>query len=187
MKAKRGEFGYITAKKRRSLFGLLLMALIGVSIFLIGLFLNGMSNRNIFTVIAVCFALPGAKFLVGFIITFPYHSVSEERYEKAKEILPEGTELLTDLVITSSEKVMHLDFVVIGNGQVIALLGNGKQELDYVRKYVAGGVHNWGPRYKVKIVENEKTFINEVMKIEQKEVDAEEQERVKSYFTAITV
>lgn len=187
MKTKPGEFGYIIARKRKALLGTLIMVLIGLAVFLTGLLLNNMSNRNIFTVIAVLFALPGAKFLVAYIVTFPYHSVSKERYDKVSEILPEKTELYTDLVITSSEKVMHLDFIVVGNGHVIGLLGEGKQELSYVRKYLTNGVHNWGTDYKVKIVDSEKTFLNEVSKIDIIDVDEEEEEHVKSYITALIV
>ncbi len=187
MKAKRGEFGYINAKKKRMLVGTLLMALFGVCVFLTGLFLNHMSNRNIFTVIAVLFVLPGARFLVAYIVLFPYHSVSEERYRKACSALPEKTTLFSDLVITSSEKIMHLDFVAIGNNQVIGLLGEGKQELSYVKKYVTNGVHNWGPGYRVKIIDSESVFLKEIAQIRQMEVDEEEQEQVKSYFTALIV
>lgn len=187
MKTKRGEFGYITARKRKALLGTLLMVLIGLSVFLTGLFLNNMSNRNIFTIVAVLFVLPGAKFLVAYIVTFPYHSTSKERYDQVLEVLPEQTELYTDLVITSSEKVMHLDFIVIGNGQVIGLLGKGKQELSYVRKYLVSGIHNWGTDYKVKIVDSEKMFLNEVSKIDIKEVNKEEEENVKSYITSLVV
>ena len=70
-----------------------------------------MSNRNIFTVVAVLFALPGAKFLVAFIVAFPYHTVGKNSMTKSKPHHFGGMELYTDLVITSSEKVMSLDFV----------------------------------------------------------------------------
>ena len=72
MKVQRGEFGYIRTRKRRALTGTLLMAVIGIAVFVVGLLLNKMSNRNIFTVIAILFVLPGAKNLVALIVTFPY-------------------------------------------------------------------------------------------------------------------
>lgn len=187
MKVQRGEFGYIQVRKKRAMLGVLLMTLIGIAIFLIGLLLNDMSNRNVFTVIAVTMALPGAKFLVRFIITFPYHSVEKERYDKVKGALPEQMELYTDLVITSPEKVMHLDFIAVGNGQVIGLLGGGKQEISYVRKYLTTGVHNWGSDYKVKIVDSEKTFLGELTKVEPCEVDTEEESNVISYIISLIV
>lgn len=187
MKIKRGEFGYLKYKKRVSLFGVLLMLILGISVFVAGLLLNDMSNRNIFSVIAVLFVLPGAKYLVALIVSFPYKPVSRERYEKVSSQVREGVVLYTDLVITSSEKVMHLDFVVVGYGQVIGLLGNGKQELTYVRPYLTKGVANWGNDYKVKIFDSEKKFLAELSQMKEKEVDQEEEANVKSYITSLIV
>lgn len=187
MKVKKGEFGYINARKKRALFGVLTMVIIGLAVFFLGLLLNKMSNRNIFTVIAVLFVLPGAKFLVALIVMMPYHSVTEERYEKVKEKLVPASVLYTDLVITSSEKVMHLDFAVVGNGQVLVLLGEGKQEVSYVKKYLTDGVRNWGSGYTVKITESEKTFLADVAAMKEKEVDREEESKVCSYLKSLIV
>lgn len=187
MKVQRGEPGYIKARKKKALMGVLLMALIGIAVFVAGLLLNKMSNRNIFTVIAILFVLPGARYLVALIVTFPYHSVAKERFDKVAKVLPEKMELYADLVITSPEKVMHLDFIAVGNGQVIGLLGDGKQELSYVRKYLTNGVRNWGSSYKVKIVDSEKTFLGELAKVELREMEEEEESHVKSYLLSLVV
>lgn len=187
MKVNKGEFGYMKKRRKMALVGTIVMALIGALIFLTGLFLNDMSKQNIFTVIAVLFVLPGAKFLVRFLVTFPYETTTKERYELVEGKMVEGSTLYTDLVITSAEKVMHLDFAVVGNGQVICLLGNGKQELSYIRQYLTKGVRNWGNGYKVKVVESEKTFLAEVSSMERKEVDEEEESRVKSYLVSLIV
>ena len=187
MKIKRGDFGYIKAKKKKSLTGVLCMAAIGIAIFLTGLFLNKMSNRNIFTVIAVLFALPGAKFLVAYIVTFPFQSVSSERYSRAEEALPDKMSLYTDLVITSQEKVMNLDFVAVGNRQVLGLVNEKEKELAYIRNYLTKGVQNWGNGYKVKIMDSEKLFLNELARVEFCEVDEEEEQTVKSYVTSLIV
>ena len=64
MNKKRGEYGYIAARKKKTLLGTIIIALIGVAIFLVGLFLNKMSNRNLFTIIAVLAVLPAAKHLL---------------------------------------------------------------------------------------------------------------------------
>ena len=187
MKIKRGDFGYIAARKKWALFGVFAMLCIGIAVFLLGLFLNKMSNRNIFTVIAVLFTLPGARFLVAFIVMFPYKSVDRERYNAIAGKIPQNMQLYTDLVVTSSEKIMHLDFVAVGNGQVIGLLGEGKQELSYVRSYLTKGVANWGDGYRVKIVEREKVFLSELAAVEPKEVDGEQEEKVKSFLVSLIV
>lgn len=187
MKIKRGDFGYIKAKKRSSLVKTGLMAILGIVVFMIGLFLNHMSNQNLFTVIAVLFVLPGAKSLVAFIVLFPYKSAPGELYEKAREKLSEGMTLYSDLVITSSEKVMHLDLLAVGNGQVIGLIGKKDQDISYMRKYLRDGVHNWGTDYKVKIVEGEKNFLAEISNVKLEKMNEEEEENVKSYLTSLIV
>lgn len=187
MKISRGELGYLEYKKKKALAGAIAMAVIGVIIFLVGYFLNDMSNRNVFTIVAVLFALPGAKFLVAFIVAFPYHTVGKERYDKVKNHLGEGMELYTDLVITSSEKVMSLDFIAVGNNNVIGLTSDKKVDISYIRKYLTQGVANWGDSYKVKIVESEKLFLSELDNVKKAEVDEEQEERVKSYIISLIV
>ena len=61
MKISRGELGYLEYKKKKAVLGTVAMAVIGFAIFIIGLFLNKMSNKNIFTVVAVLFALPRSE------------------------------------------------------------------------------------------------------------------------------
>ena len=89
MNKKRGEYGYIAARKKKTLLGTIIIALIGVAIFLVGLFLNKMSNRNLFTIIAVLAVLPAAKQLVAFIVLFPFKTTQKERYQKAIEMMKE--------------------------------------------------------------------------------------------------
>lgn len=121
MKIQKGDFGYINNRKKKALTGVILMAAAGLAVFIAGLLLNKMSNRNIFSVIAVLFVLPGAKYLVRFIITFPYHSADRETYNRIKEHTDGKMQLYADMLVTSSEKVMLLDFITVGNKYVIAL------------------------------------------------------------------
>ena len=95
--------------------------------------------------------------------------------------------LYTDLVITSSEKVMSLDFVVVGNKQVIGITSDKKVDISYIRKYLTDGVANWGDDYKVKIVESEKLFINELDNVKSVDVDEEQEDNVKSYIVSLIV
>lgn len=187
MKVKKGEFGYLNRRKRGALLGIIFLAAIALAIYIAGLLLNKMSNRNVFTIIAILFALPIAKQIVAVIVLFPYHSVGQERYRKVVDQLPERMELMTDLVITSSEHVMHLDFLVLGQNQVVGMLGDGNQQLSEVRSYLKNGVHNWGSDYKVKIVESEKLFLQELRNLSEAETDQEEEERVRSYLHSLIV
>lgn len=68
---------------------------------------------------------------------------------------------------------------------MIGVLGNGKQELSYVREYLSKGVANWGTQYKVQIVEKQAMFLQELARIDSipecTEDQEEELEHVKSY------
>ncbi|MCX4328784.1 MAG: hypothetical protein OSJ45_16125 [Lachnospiraceae bacterium] len=187
MRIQKGGYGYINNRKRKALTGVLLMAAAGIAVFIAGLLLNKMSNRNIFSVIAVLFVLPGAKYLVRFIVTFPYHSADREVYNRVKEHTGSKMQLYADMLVTSPEKVMFLDFIAVGNKQVIALASNKKQEIQYIRKYLSDGVHNWGDGYKVKILDNEKSFLREIDNVAVQETDKEEEANVKSYLTSLVV
>ena len=187
MKIQKGGYGYINNRKKKALAGVLVMAAAGIAVFIAGLLLNKMSNRNIFSVIAVLFVLPGAKYLVRFIVTFPYHSVGREAYNRVKEHTGSKMQLYTDMLVTSSEKVMFLDFIAVGNKHVIALACNKKQEIQYIRKYLSDGVSNWGNGYKVRILDNEKIFLREIDNVAVQEVDKEEEDNVKSYLISLVV
>ncbi len=187
MIAKKGEYNYINTRKKNAIILTLIMAVIGVVIFLVGYFLNKKSNQNIFTVVAILFALPGAKFLVRFIVLFPYKSVGKKEYDDTAAHVKEGMELYTDLVITSPDKVMELDFIAVGNKQVIGLIGKEKQDVAYIRKYISDGVGNWGNGYKVKIVESQNIFLSELDSVTAADVDKEEEDNVKSFITSLIV
>lgn len=186
---KKGEFGYISHRKKRTLWMSVIILAVAVAIFVLGLLLNKMSKANVFTVLAILCVLPWAKQIVALVVFFPYRSVSGERYEKVALLVKEPVKLYTDLVITSSEKVMNLDFAVVGNSQVIALVGKKGQDVAYIRKYLSEGVANWGD-YKVKILESEKLFLKEVEELAGKEtegMDGEEAENVNSYLLSLIV
>lgn len=186
-RAKKAEFGYIDSRKKRAIIWSVGILVIAVAIFLTGLFLNKMSKANIFTVFAILCVLPWAKHVVALVVIFPYHSVAKDRFDTVKKRVPSDCQLYTDMVITSSDKVMQLDFVVIGYGQVVALIGKKGQDVAYIRRYLTEGVGNWGDDYRVKIIESEKIFLGEVEGMETKEVDIEEESRVKSYMRSLIV
>ena len=187
MKIQKGDCGYISNRKKKALMGVLLMAAAGLAVFIAGLLLNKMSNRNIFSVIAVLFVLPGAKYLVRFIVAFPYHSVDKQLYTKVKEHTANKMQLYADMLITTPEKVMYLEFIAVGSKHIVALATGKKQEIQYIRKYLSDGVANWGEGYKIKILDNERSFLREIDNVEVQEVDEEEEANVKSYITSLIV
>lgn len=157
---ERGSFGYIKKNKIRHLLWILLLLVIAVVMFITGLFLHKFDRANICTVLAVLMLLPAVKHLVAVIVMFPYRSVSKERYDAVNNIITENTILMADMVITSPEKVMGLDYILITDNQVLGLAANKKQDVAYIENYLKTSIKENGVNgYSVKIFDEEKQFI----------------------------
>ena len=155
---KKCEYGYIKREKKKKILITLLYAVIGVAIFLTGYYLNDQSKSNVFTVVSILLVLPAAKYVVGFIVLVPFHTVAKEDYEKLTEPFAEEDVVFSDYVFTSAEKVMGLSCLVLSTGNAIGLAANGKQDISYINKYLKDGIRKVSPEFKVKIVSDEKEF-----------------------------
>lgn len=184
---EKGEYGYITKSKKYDIIKMLIYLGIALAIFVVGLLLNKMSYVNIFTIIAILFVLPWARVLVEFILLFPYHTPEREDYEKWKAIIPEGSRLFSDVIVTSAEKSMGLDFLVMGNGYIFGFVTKEKQDNQYVQNYLKKGVEQNSNAYQVKVFQKEKDFENAIKNAEEKDIPKEEKENVENYIRSIMV
>lgn len=158
---EKGTLGYIKKKKKRHAGMVLLLLLIGAIIMITGLIINKFDKANICTVLSILMVLPAAKNLVLLIVVFPYKSVTKERYDKIASLVNDNTILMTDMVITSPEEVMNLDFVVITDNQVLGLIGKKKQKEDVVEKYIEETLKaNKLDGFTVKVFREEEKFIS---------------------------
>lgn len=186
-KEEKGSRGYLLKKKRQGVFYTLLCLLIGVAIYFTGYFLNKKSNANIFTILAMLMVLPGAKMLTNVIVLFPFHTVSEEREQKMRTVIPEGSRLLTGVVFTSPEKIMNLDFLWLGDGYVYGCLGREEQDMAYIQAYLSKGVHNYGEHYQIKIWKDAGALGKAVAAAVPKECSGEERELVEEYVLSLII
>ncbi len=157
IKGTKCGYGYIHKQKIFQSLMILLFVAVGVGLFLIGLAVTG-TRANVFTVLGILMVLPGAKRVIAVVVMLPHKSVEKERYDALQEQLSEDAVLLTDYVFTSTEKVLHLDFVVIDHQNVIGIQGSKKKNADYMQEYLQKGVSATASSYKVKICESEKEF-----------------------------
>lgn len=163
MKVEKGEQGYISKRKKIDTIWLLVFIAIGVGIFLTGCMIFT-SRANVLTVLAVLMVLPGAKRVVALIVLLPRKGVSKERYQKAKEVCGDGV-LYTDYVFTSTEKIMHLDFLLVKNGNVLALIAPSKQDVDYMKKYMTQQVSKLASDYGIKFFTKDEDFLKYAKKV----------------------
>lgn len=155
----KGTHGYIKYKKNKQLRDTISIALVGIIIFVIGYLLNDNSKNNVFTILAILLALPGAKMLVGYIVVAPYRSMNDKEYEQVCKVISPSIAMISDLVITSPDKVMNLDVVVVDDYQVIALLGKQGQDISYIQTYLMRTIKNQGYSFEVKVLTDFSEFL----------------------------
>ena len=183
----KGEYGYISKVKKMDIVKMLIYVAIDLAIFVVGLFLNQMSHKNIFTVIAVLFVLPWARIFVEFILLFPYQTPAREDYTKIASVVSGEQKLLSDVVITSEQKAMGLSFVVLGKGYIFALAMNEKQNVKYIQNYLQTGVRNRSDAYQVAIYTSLEQLMKAVKTAKTKEIADTEQETVEEYVMSLIV
>ena len=140
MKLEKGQPGYIKARKLRYLMLAVAEFAIVAAVFILGYMQTG-SRMNLFTVAAAVGCLPAAKMLVEFITMAPYKSIDPEKYKE----LEEKAGLLTrayDLIITSTEKVMSVEAVVISGHVVCGFTSNPKTDETILARYIKTTLKN---------------------------------------------
>lgn len=171
----KGTFGYIDKRKKKQLGKAIGMFLAAALVFIFGYLANKNSKANVFTVLAVLMVLPAAKLLVTYIVLSPYKSVSREKYDKVARINFDVGDLKTDFVITSSEKVMFLSFLIIAKGNIIGLIGREKEDASYIEAYLSRNMKNLGYKFDVKIFKDEKQFLKRAEAISWLEYELDEE------------
>lgn len=130
----KGQPGYIKARKNRYLLYSVVEFAVVAALVIIGYVHTG-SRMNLLTVVAVVGCLPASKMLAEYITMFPHKSIEHEKYVEIEE----KAKLLTkayDLVITSPEKVMPVDVVVISGHTVCGYTSSEKTDEARVSKYL---------------------------------------------------
>lgn len=176
------EPDYIKKQKIFQSCMLLVFIAIGAGLFLAG-FLITKTRANIFTVLAILMVLPAAKRVIALVVMLPRHSVERERYDRMKSALPSNQVLLTDYVFTSTDKVMCLDFVIIGGQTVTGVCPGGhapdtaagKREREYMAYYLVKVVQGVAPEYRVQLVETDEQFFERYAKTGGKEPETDEE------------
>lgn len=164
----KGSFEYIKNRKKRQLLLTILMFGIAFGIFALGLVLNKFSKANLFTVLAVLLVLPSSKMLISFIILIPFHSVSKERYDAVVQAVSEGVNVWTDVVFSSTEKVMMLDFMVVDHHYLICYTSQ-KEKLKMMEDYLRTSITKRDYKYQVEIYDDFERFTKRISKLQLEE------------------
>lgn len=140
MKIEKGQPGYIKARKMRYLIWAVAEFAIVIAVVLLGYFQTG-TKMNLFTILAILGCLPAAKMLVEFITMAPHKSVDVDKYQELEE--KAGLLIrLYDLVITSTEKVMPVDAMVISGHVVCGYSSSNKTDENLLAQHIKKTLKN---------------------------------------------
>lgn len=160
MKKKgKGTPGYLDYKKKVEIIRTVIYFGIVAAIFILGYTQTG-TRLNVLTVVAILGCLPASKALVGVITRLPYRSIDRT---KAEEIAGRTGHLTVcyDMIITSREKVMPADCIVISNHHVFGYTHYEKTDLkkleEHIRALLAEGNYKG---FTVKFLREYKPFLS---------------------------
>ncbi len=185
MKAEKCTQGYIKKRIVKELIWLLIIVTVGAGIFLAG-YLYIRVRANIFTVLAVLMALPGAKHVVSLIVFLPKKGVSRERYEEVASHVGNGT-LYTEYVFTSTEKVMHLDFLLVKNGNILCVPATSRQDKEYIRNYLNDCINKAAPGYHVRLFDKDEDLLSHLNRLTKTESDSNKEKALTEYLYSLAM
>lgn len=178
---ERGSQGYLHRLKIRKV---LLTAALFVSA--VVMFVGGQkmfeTKANIFTIMAVLTMLPAAKGMVAVIVTFPYHSVSAAIYEEVAKAVPQGCQVMTDMLISSPEKLMYVDFAVLGGRDLICLVTDKKGAGKEVQNYLSEALKIRKFDYRFRVTTEKEHFLREIRQIDTSDCSSPEEEQALKEF-----
>lgn len=174
MKLKsKGTLGYINNRKLARILLFLGEVLLIIAIFLTGYFSTG-SRENLLTVVAIVGVLPAAKALVGVIMILPYRSQTQDAYDEICAVADNRCIVLTELVLTTAEKIMPIDFIVVRENHIVGYTTNPKCDINFTDRFLADNMQLNGYKVSVKIMTDKKKFLARVSELASKEINEEQ-------------
>ena len=175
MRTEKGQPGYVKARKQKYLLGAVVEFAIVIAIFVTGYIQTG-SRLNLLTVVAVVGCLPAAKMRGCNLSQWHLTRVSKKtKYQELEEKAPLILKAY-DMIITSSQKIMPLDAVVVSGHIVCGYASNPKTDETALARHIKDILKdNHYDKMTVKIFHDYTAFLaraegmNNMAEVEQKE------------------
>ena len=168
-KTNKFEKGYLSNRKQKLFINVALNIVAAVIIFIVGLFLNTMQPRNIFSVLALLFILPVGRSLATLFILLPFKELKNDKLVKVENSIKGKGVLLYSPVFTSPEHVMHIDLIAVFKGRMLGYkekMGTSvRNEYDYKKKteaaanYIDKHLKNQGRGDKLVVYDDIEKFV----------------------------
>lgn len=187
LKTQRGSYGHINAEKKRLFLGAIGMVFLGLCVFFLGLCLNKFQTRNIFSVFAVLFVLPMARYLSTLLVLLPFHTPKRELYDQVTAVLPEGVVLFSDYAFSSPERVMGLAFFAVSDNELLGLGLRENENIEKIRLYLSDCLKRRGMSGKVTICDKEQDFLAKVGRLSEGKKTEEERNEVLDFLRSLAI
>ena len=162
---EKGTPGYLDYKKKVEIIRTVIYFLLVAAIFTLG-YVQTKTRSNLLTVVAILGCLPAAKALGGVITRFPYASVDQKLVHEVDTKAPHTTRVY-DLVLTTREKIMPVECVVISNGTVFGYTDSKKVDLNVLSKHIRDMMTQNRLSYStVKFYQDYKVFLSRIEGLE---------------------
>lgn len=172
----KGTLGYIKNRKLARGAAVIIGAVLIIAIFLTG-YITTKTRNNLLTIGAILAVLPTAKFAVLFIMLLPYHSQSKEAYDEVAAACKDRAQVLTETVLTTTEKVMPVDFFVIKDNCIIGYTANKKCDIPFTERFLSENMKQNGHKVTVKIWDDKKKFLSRISSLAAAESKDGQEER----------
>lgn len=154
----KGNPGYLDYKKKVEIIRTIIYFALVAAVFFLG-YSQAHTKKNLLTIVAILGCLPASKALVGVITRFPYSSIASIRAEEIKDKTGYITAIY-DMIITSREKVMPMDCIVISGNTIFGYTNSEKVDVKYAASHIRGILNqNQFPDVSVKILNNYTAFL----------------------------
>ena len=164
-KPEKGQYGYVNYTKKKRLICTILSFIAVLIIFFTGVIIYH-TNKSIYTVLAAVSSLPAAKLLITYIVIAPYHTGSKTLYDRLSALQRENTGyqaiLAGDMVITSTQKAMYIQFAYIINGHLIMYTDDKKTDIKKTEDYIKDILKENCSYSMIKLYKSEEDFIKQV-------------------------
>lgn len=154
---EKGQFGYLSAKKKRNLIIMIIVFTLVIVFFIVGLVIFKDKN-NILTVVSIVLVLPAAKFAVAYFILLP-HASAPTHLKEAVEKVSGNLIVLYDLVLSNKVSPIGTQVVAITDTLIIALTNETKADKKLFENSVKEFMQADGCSVTVKLYTDEKTFL----------------------------
>ena len=188
-KIPKGSYGYLKSQRKIETIKTTILFVLVMAIFLVG-YLTTKTKANLFTVVAVVSVLPAAKQMATTILFYKYSTGSQKIYEKIKNVVKDAT-TVSDIVITSYDKIGELLHVAIVGKTIIAYSEKEKTDEKYMADYVKGILEKNGYHgVSVKIFKNEEGYLSRLQEVQKNlggERKTEQEQKMADVIKAISI